>query len=70
MTGKNVWYKLDDIAKDKVKLEDGAFVADLKDAIKNRFSNTLKGVDAPTLKIFWNGRELEGDDEVPTDTTG
>ena len=65
-----VWYKLDDASPDKVKVEDGADVADLKDAVKAKWGNRLFCA-APELLIFAADKDdpLGPGDTVPNDTT-
>jgi hypothetical protein len=48
----SVWYKLDDGDPSQVKVEDGANVDDLKEAIKKKNENSLRLVDAPGLKVY------------------
>jgi hypothetical protein len=48
----SVWYKLDDGDPSHVKVEDGANVDDLKEAIKKKNENSLRLVDAPGLKVY------------------
>jgi hypothetical protein len=61
MEVKAVWYKLDDESPDRMKVQDGAQVVDLRDAIKAKWPE-LKDVAAARLKVFAAGADTASDE--------
>ena len=59
-----VWYKLNDYEVDAVELVEGSKVRNLRKAVKEEWSNTLKGVDSGLLKVFAAGADPNTDDHL------